>query len=352
MPVRLASLIYSRTHSGKTSLLGTFARWLWVKQGLKTRLYGADGGGWAPMQDLVDAGIVDAWDLSNHIHPFETVRRAAQGWWPVDKANPKSPLEPLYLDTYTATCDKHQPPRIVEAKQVVQGATCSDCKAPLVFAIKRTPNPKNDLIGFGLVIHEGLTSYSDMFMDDMSDRSAAGEKMGEEVAIRFADGDLRVASSSRGSYGIAQRRVKDSVEEMRHLPTPYVICSALEDRGTDDLRRVPVYGPKLAGHAAADDCPRWFGPTFSLALIAIPGKLPERRLYLSSYFLPGDEVEHVAGTRLPPIALKGIPQYIAYEPDNPTLLGDVIEMIENGHKRAKEMTAALKDKAAVTEATK
>ena len=136
MPVRLNICLFGPTHCGKTSLLGTLAQSLYEQRGLKTRLYSGDGGGWAPMQHLVDADIVDAWDLSEHIYPFETVNNAVRGAWPVDKADPKSVLRPLYLNRWRTLCVKcgnGGPPKLINEYVVNQptNAICPTCKGIL-----------------------------------------------------------------------------------------------------------------------------------------------------------------------------------------------------------------------------
>jgi len=166
----------------------------------------------------------------------------------------------------------------------------------------------------------------------MSDRSAKGEKMGEEVAVRFRDGSLDVAGSSRSSYGVAQRRIKAAVEESRLLPVDYVIWTGLKQRGTDDERRVPVFGPKLVGSAATDDIPRWFGPTLALASVPQPANQIERRIYLDKFFETWNnatkDVENLAGSRIPPANLDGVPQFKVNDPKNRKMLWEVVKLIE------------------------
>ena len=340
MPARLMSLLYGRTHASKSSLLGTFATGLWREQGLKTRLYSGDGGGWLPMQHLVDAGVLDAWDLSEHIHPFETVNDAVRGAWPVDKADPASPLRPLWLPQWKVLCPKcgngGQPKLIATIEKApVPGNVCPTCKGLTVSELERRANPDNSLDSYGAVFFEGLTAFSGMFLENMSDRSAKGEKMGEEVAVKFKDGDLPVGGYSRSSYGVAQRKPLNAVKASRHLPVPYVFWTALLEKGKDDkgdwtTAGSPTYGPKLAGSAATDDAPREFGPLFYV--VNIKG---ERRLYVKTYFEPVSDIPHPAGTRLPAVVLDGVPDFYKFDPSNATLLWDVVADIEKRLERAK-----------------
>src|SRR6266566_2598144 len=56
-------VLYGPTGSRKTSQIGEFAKYIYEKTGKITRLVSTDGGGWAPIQDLINAGVIDAWRL-------------------------------------------------------------------------------------------------------------------------------------------------------------------------------------------------------------------------------------------------------------------------------------------------
>jgi len=125
-------------------------------------------------------------------------------------------------------------------------------------------NPKNKLDDIGVILYEGLTGFSERLLDSMTDKLAIGDgKIGGDIAVKFKDGRENIGGLTQSAYGVAQRRAKTAVEASRLLPVPWVIWTAHKDRGTDDMKRVPVFGPKLAGHAATDDAPRWFSLTFS-----------------------------------------------------------------------------------------
>lgn len=328
---------------GKSSLLGTLICWLYEKKGKRSRIYTADGGA-ATLSGLVEAGMAEQWDIRSLPYPFETLLAAAQGGWPAEPGNPLSPIEPLRLISYRAECvhckgivwDKPSAP---PAKPEL---VCLKCKQPVVARATARANPANKVEDIELFAYEGLTAFSEMLLDNMSDRSARGEKIGEEASARFQDGSTWVGTTSRTSYGIAQRRPKKAVELSSALPADYVVWTALKDRGTDDNRRVPVFGPKLAGHAAADDAPRWFGPT--LQLIHWPGAdgkagTGERRIYLTNFFATFDklnaDVEHIANSRIPPHVLHTepkVPDYFVFKAEQRYLLGEIVALIE--HKQA------------------
>jgi hypothetical protein len=185
----------------------------------------------------------------------------------------------------------------------------------------------------------------------MSDLLARGEgKLGGEVAVRFEDGREKIGGLTQSSYGVAQRRPKQAVDNSRLLPVPYVIWTAHKDRGTDDIKKVPVFGPKLAGHAATDDAPRWFGMTFSATNWPVgtgASASVEKRLYVANYFETFNpatkEIEHVCNARIPPSVMDGMPPYFHFDARKKgelgaeTFLWDVIKLIERKQKEASEL---------------
>jgi len=342
MPVKLQICLYGPSSTGKTTAFGTLAKLIYDETGKPSRLYSADGGGWGTIQHLVDAGIVAALDIGQRAYPFEAMRDATQGAWPADLKDPTSPMLPAFLYSYVAKCLQCE--KVVwkgdKAPDSKLALACDKCKVPVQARVVREPNARNGIEKCGVVGFEGLTAYGEMLLDNMSDRSARGEKIGEDTAVRFKDGSVDVGAISRSSYGIAQRRVKSAVHESRHLPVDYIVWTALKARGTDDEKRVPVFGPRLVGQASTDDIPRWFGPTLSMALWPNAGKL-ERRLYLTSYFetfnIATKDIEHICNSRIPPVALDGVPEFIKFEASDQTLLGRVVRLIEERQAKAGAM---------------
>ena len=62
-------VLYGPTGSRKTSQIGEFAKYIYEKTGKITRLVSCDGGGWAPIQDLINAGIIEAWRILSKLGP-------------------------------------------------------------------------------------------------------------------------------------------------------------------------------------------------------------------------------------------------------------------------------------------
>jgi hypothetical protein len=293
--------------------------------------------------------------MGEAVYPFEALLEASQGAWPADTSDPTSRLEPPTLVRYIAECDVCKI-RSYDADKACTSThvKCTKCQASIPVRPRRVFNPANDLskANIGCIAFEGLTGFSDSLMANMSDRSAKGEKIGEDIAVRFKDGALDVGGVSRSAYGIAQRRMQRAVEASRNIPSvDYVIWTAHKDRGEDDIKRTPVFGPKLVGHAATDDAPRWFGPCLSITSVPTAnGKPAERRVYLSNYFETWNQVTssvaHICNSRIPTSVLTGVPDYYQFDKDKKgafgaeTLLWDIVQLIEAKQAEAAKLALA------------
>lgn len=345
--------IWAPSGHAKTSLLGTFLTGMYRATGKRGRLYNRDGGV-ASIAHLQAAGILDIYDMGEASYPFEALLEASQGAWPADVNDPTSKLEPPTLVRYVAHCEPCNHRAYDEAKAATATSiACTKCKAALPIRARRVHNPANGLNtnNIGVCMYEGLTGFSDSLMSNMSDRSAKGEKIGEDVAVRFRDNTTDIGGVSRSAYGIAQRRMQRAVEASRNIPgVEYVIWTAHKDRGEDDIKRTPVFGPKLVGHAATDDAPRWFGPCLSVSKWPIDATKSEFRVYLSSFYETFSQVTkdilHICNSRIPTSVLSGVPDYYVFDKDKKgsfgaeTLLWDIVKMIET--KQADAATSALK----------
>src|SRR5882724_4204584 len=312
-------MIYGPSGSCKTSALATFVTGMHRATGKKARLYNVDGG-IASIQHLIDAGICEFWELGNHAHPFEALVDASKGYWPLDPADPRSPLEPPTLTRYVAECAVDQVRAYDQATPCTSATVpCPKCKAALPVRPRQAFNPKNKLDEVGVILYEGLTGFSERLLDNMTDKLATGDgKIGGDIAVKFTDGREKIGGLTQSAYGVAQRRAKNAVDESRMIPVPWVIWTAHKDRGTDDMKRVPVFGPKLAGHAATDDAPRWFSLTFSATNWPLTNGSVEKRLYISNYYetfnATTKDVEHICNSRIPPVVMDNVPAFYPFKP--------------------------------------
>ncbi len=336
MAVKLFSLLWGTSGSAKTSLLNTFALGLHEATGKRVRLYTAESAQIGPLRPAIAAGIVDVWPIDNAEFPFERIHDATQGAWPEDPDDPKARPQPLWHTRHIGKCSHcNKVSYDSETAPKVPINTCIGCKQPITVRVVRALNEKNgwEAKKIGAVFYEGMTAFGELMMDNMSMRSARGEKMGEDVAVRFRDGALDIAGSSRSSFGIAQRQVKNTVQEARALPTPYALWTATKEQGEDDFKRVMICGPKLPGSAATPDVPRWFGPCLGTVAVPTPSGI-EYRVYTKSYYETWAalesmrKIEHICNSRIPPAQLNGFPDYFTFKPDDKTLLWRVLSEIE------------------------
>lgn len=345
--------LWAPSGNAKTSLLGTFLTGMYRALGKRGRLYNVDGG----VDSIAyqqQAGILDVWDMSNQTYAFEAMLDASRGYWPKEPGDPTSPLEAPMLTRYIAHCEACNQRAWDQDKATQTSAPCPKCKALIPIRARNVWNPNNDLSksNIGALLYEGMTGFGEKMLDNLSDRSAKGEKIGEDAAVRFKDGQLDVGGVSRSSYGITQRRIKRAVEYTRMIPgIDYVIWTAHKARGEDDIKRSPVFGPKIVGSAATDDVPRWFGPCLSVSKWpSSDNKGSEFRLYLTSFFETFNpvtkDVVNVCNSRIPPQVLNGVPEYFTFDKDRKgefggeTLLWDVVALIERKQKEAAERALA------------
>jgi hypothetical protein len=301
-----ATLVYGDTGSGKTTLIGTFAKWVWRKFHVVTRLYTYDPGGYSDdILALVKLGIIEVWRVYTRDPqglrglPSETIQRAAQGWWPaeIDPATGESPL----------------------------GIRLEEPPADLRFAMAQ----------------DGLTSMCDWSMDDMGQRAAFGTLGGEGSNLKTIEsGDLKMGVGNRASVGFVQNKVRNWVLNslaVRNLVTA-PLFTALELKVLDSDRGLPLYGPKIAGQAKTTDVPAWFGATLGSCLEKDEKGNPEWRLHLRDYtYPPTDPTPHKckirASAQLPTAELLRLPSFlsdpIGTEPLTKFNLGYFFDVLED-----------------------
>lgn len=213
-----ADLIYGATGTTKTSQIGWAALYVNERFGKKARLVTADGGGWGPIQSLVDAGMIDVWPVRNRVHLIEAIDKACQGWWPVEPADPTSPIEPP------------------------------------------TANPS--IRDVGLVAFEGLTSFGSGIMGKLK---IPGVQLSQDPNYVLRDGNTDYAGGSIAAFGFVQDRIYDFVMKSHMIPlVDKVLWTALEAKGEEQGTRMPIFGPDIEGKKATAKAGQWFGNMFHM----------------------------------------------------------------------------------------
>lgn len=307
-----ASLIVGSTRSGKSSLLTTVAEYVWETFGLVSHYVLTDGGGFPPqMQALIELGIVRFWRArtrSGKGLAFETMQRAAQGWWPAEinpatgVVDPYVRLVPPVTTTYTMLCPNHHAVRVgpVKAVLVAQAVTCPTCKvlvtaqnAGFTEVVARTPGFEQQ----GALLIDGMSSFCSWMMDDLSERSGRNELGGEKGAIgTIMSGDLAIGGTNRAMYGSVQQRIEAMVLSSNSIPYLAIppVWTALTQEMSDE-GGLSVIGPLMAGSAKTAVAPQWFGDVLETVLVEQGGKR-FRRLYLQQWMDERNR-RHLIGVR-------------------------------------------------------
>ena len=146
---------------------------------------------------------------------------------------------------------------------------------------KRFVNGKwiaSDLSTYGLIGMDSLSGMGDLIMNGLGKQAADGKAIGGEPAPALtitAEGQtIKVPSSSRTHYLVAQKYLLEKVWQSQALPCP-VLWTAHEDIGdAGDLASSPgvkgIIGPMVAGHALTTGLPKYFVYTFRLKIELLP----------------------------------------------------------------------------------
>jgi hypothetical protein len=208
-----ADLIYGRSGSCKTSNVGHMAEYIYNKYGERTRLVSADPGGWQSIEHLVEAGLVEPYQLTqSHKYPLEQLLRLAQGWWP-------------------------------------HGAETLR---------------QSSLTGVGAYAFEGMSTFSTLIMSNLVGRQDIHiPETPKESFVK--DNELRWGFSGRAHYGFIQQRIYEIVSTSNHLPVHKVLWTAHETDAKDNQQR-KIYGPSVIGEAMTSQVGAWFGAMLHLFL--------------------------------------------------------------------------------------
>lgn len=215
-------VIYGPTGSRKTSQIGEFAKYIYEKTGKITRLVSCDGGGWAPIQDLINAGIIEAWRLVDEPKLLAAIMAASRGAWPKLHKNGMRIPGPI---TVPSQADKAKALKDVGA-----------------YAI------------------EGWASIASAMMRYVVED---GRKINEDVVSKFTEdsdfGNFSFGAPSRGHYNFAQAQILDIIKNYSGLPVERILYTSLEGKGEDKLTKQLQYGPMVAGSAITAAIPQYVG---------------------------------------------------------------------------------------------
>lgn len=302
-PFAAANLVSGPTGSGKTSLVATFAEYVWRRFGRTTLYYSCDPGGFTErLQALIMVGIVRVWRVQTRGEAFETLARASDGWWPatIDPQTGGCPrnadLLPPTLNEFTMYCAKDGTPvKKVSVQALLQPALCGKCKQMVNLQNARVtktvrPSPTFNPPGqpqVGAIAYDGITSMSDWLMMDMADRTAKGELVGEKTALggKIRSGEMEFGSNNRAHYGFAQLMAEKFLKNSIAIPGLVMppLWTSLESRVDETGTELAEYGPAIAGQAKTRKVPQWVGNYLGAVIFTDKDGKRHFRLYTTEY---------------------------------------------------------------------
>lgn len=215
-------VLYGPTGSRKTSQIGEFAKYIYEKTGKVTRLLSADGGGWAPIQDLINAGVIEAWRITDEPRLLSAIQAASKGAWPA---------------------------------KIVAGI-----RMPGPVLLPAPEARAKALANVGAYAVEGWFSIASAVMRFLVDK---GIKVNEDVVSKFTEsgdfGEFSFGAPSRGHYGFVQNFILDVIRNFASLPVERVLYTSLEGKGEEKVTKGLQYGPSVAGSALTASIPQYVG---------------------------------------------------------------------------------------------
>lgn len=311
-----ADCVYGPSGTGKTTMVGRLARFVFKKTHKVTRLISADPGGWKAVDPYVALNVIQPFSLLDDrvIAPLETMTRLVQGYWPFDPVTG----EPLL--------------RVIKAPN-----TPLDGKSVFDFTnVKARPTPETWQKVGGIAV-EGMHSISVFISNYLSANphilnelaGGAGSKQGNISQIR--DGSDVYVQPGQASYGFVQKKMYDLVRQSCDLPVEKVLWTSLEalyevkDKDGNVVATEHYY-PSIIGKAALRATPQWFGMLMHLETVQVgvtaedrPDKAKrlanviigttetEVRAYLRDHLNPKDGLLYKAKARVPIEVAKDVP---------------------------------------------
>lgn len=226
-------MYYGEPGSGKSKAAARIAAKIYNETGKIARIAIGDGSA-KTYQGLVDAKAAEVIDFSIRDFPLTTIKRLTEGWWPLtdDLGDPLAPLMP-----------------------------------PI-------PSISDDI---GITIFEGASMAGLYILGDrkggLAERSGRGEKIGQDSAIQICDdlgpginnGKHYYGGNPLAHFNVAQRKMVTYIDASRALPG-WVIWTAHEKSGEDNISQEKIVGPEVAGKALSSSLARQYHNTLHFVL--------------------------------------------------------------------------------------
>ena len=324
--ISTATLIIGVSGSGKTSLLKTFADYLWETHKKVLFLYSWDGGAIpTEVQKAMKQGIIRFWRVRTRSAVglgIDTLYKATKGYVPrqinpeTGETAPAVTLVPPVVSKFACSCPKGHPLLVVPAASLIQSTFCNECKSLIDRAqlvIKEETRRTKGLELIGGVAFDGLTSMSTVVMDHMDHARGAGDIGGEKSSFGgvVISGDTKLGGNNRADVGFGQSRAQQFVNNS--LSIPYLVEGPIFTALTAEAAEegLPIVGAKLPGRAATDEASSWFGNVLESATINRPEDGKRCRIIYIRPFSDSQGRKHLLKTS----GSGGIPDFLIDPPE-------------------------------------
>jgi len=206
-------VLYGASKTYKTYNLGLLAKYIYEKTGKPSLLITADGGGYKPIQQFVDAEIIMPLVITNDPSRLALIRRVVEGYWPDE----------------------------IDSEGIRRGKKMTKVNPGLV----------------GGYLFEGITSIAESIHSLFRGRKTGMQPaFSEKVESDLVDSTGQIMSNitigglSMDSYGLCQAEMKYLLNFSWTLPADFIWWSGHEASAEDDITKKVVRGVALVGQAA------------------------------------------------------------------------------------------------------
>lgn len=299
------SLVYGASGSFKTHSVGLFAKYQYEKTGKPIRLISTDAGGWEPIQEYIDAGIIMPLHVAECVDLLGVLVQLCRGYWP-------------------------------------------DAQGRLV---KGEENGIENISGYAF---EGITTSAQLLMMHFAMK---GQKINEDVVGVFKESGIQFGANPRSHYGFVPQQIYGMLTDLGTLPVERVLITAHEGKGQDEFSKQLVYGPAAVGLAATNRIPPYVGDLLHYDTVEVvngTSKSTEVRAYFKPHPDPVTRVLWPSKVRMNPSLIPALNQkwpegFIRLELESG--IDRFFRFQDNENKKAKERVERFKQEVDKSKAT-
>lgn len=287
-------VLYGQSKTYKTWNLGMLAKYIYEKTGKPICFVTADGGGYKPIQEIVDTEIIQPLVITNDPSRLSIIRKIVEGYWPqdIDKEGIRQSTKMIKVSGEAI------------GGYIFEGVTSIAESIHQLYRGRKT----------------GMQpAYTEDIKSDLTDSTGKALEGG------------KIGGLSMDSYGLVQAEMKYILNFSWTLPVDYIWWSGHEAQGEDESSKKTVRGIALVGTAATPRIGKDIG--YMIHAYRVPtkeGKVETRYyfqthpdnqfkdiFYEASSRLPGDKIpkllEEYPGGYFVPGYDKGLDEYLRFE---------------------------------------